>query len=99
MNYYIAHGLFAAGRDGNDQTHDAAYLLNRIMEISDDRGIVKKRDLKQKCRSYFGKDGRGENSLKMLQDRGYIRTNVRISEGGGRPSIELELNPEFLSTI
>lgn len=93
-DYFISHAKKAFSVSAVDEdVVDAAYLLERILELHED-GSIKRQALWQMVKKKFGKASLFEPPLNHLVDRGYIKVVDLKSESGRGPRTKMiVLNP------
>lgn len=101
--YFLEHEKVVSnilGASDPEDVRNAKYILRRI---ADNGNVdISKRDLFQLCRGKIKTVGDMEIPLSVLKERGYLGTqNSQNSQNpkGGRPSVMIKLNPEYLEYL
>jgi hypothetical protein len=95
-DYFVSHMKKAFNiTTANKATDDAVYLLKRIEEIQqklDNPSEIKRTKLWQSVKSRFTTANHLDDTLKTLQERNYLKS-VEKESNGGRPTRMIVMNP------
>lgn len=94
--YFLRHAQAAfemMGATDDEATRNAKYILKRIE--SNGKPEINKSELIQLCNGKFRNVGELTEALKVLDDRGYIRTEKIKTGSKGRPRENILMNPEY----
>ncbi len=99
--YYLEHSKAAfdiMGLSDPPDVQDAKYIISRLdtnnKNTNNTKNEITKRDLWQLCKGHFKEVEEMEPGLQCLVEHGYIAI-VRESQGRGRPSEKIYINPEY----